>query len=521
MLDEERRADRVDVRHRRGFDENGAIMRKRAVFPLACRAPVRRRVLEERDEARDADALDARRPELRLEGERCNHHVAAVRASVDDGSRAVDRRPRAQPRVECRKVAHRVEPLFDVVEMLVPLAVAGRPSHVRRGDRISMRDEILGQRREARREPRQPLRLRPAVHRDDDGKRALPLGLEEEHGNGFAVEALETMQRGLDETPRIDRARARREPHDRFHIDVVEIHVVRFGRAREGERELRPIRREHRMLDHAAAGQRNLGTLSEVQRVVEGQSRVPVFVCDHEQAAATVVAHALEIPVRLDDGYAVDGDRERVTPGIRRQRDCLPEPHRRVELGRGVVRRQVDDVATLRVAEVDVVVSALLADAIDRDPAPVRRDGVDAAIAAELEGLLLPGLDVPRDDVEVDAVPSVRRVRECRSGRARRAVDVARIDDERLEPVPEHVELSALVAAPVELDEHAAVRQKEPAHRLRVIGQLLELTAGGGHDIQLLGPRKVRADEKLRAVGRERERHRLPHLEQRLEHVRR
>ena len=67
------------------------------------------------------------------------HHVAAVRAAVDDRARAVDLRARAQPLVQRREIAHRVEPLLDVVEMLVALAVPRRAAHVRRGDRVAAR----------------------------------------------------------------------------------------------------------------------------------------------------------------------------------------------------------------------------------------------------------------------------------------------------------------------------------------------------------------------------------------------
>ena len=139
VLDEERRADRVDVRHRRRLDQERAVALERAVLALACGAPVRRRVLEEGDEARDADAFDAGRPPLRLERERGEHHVAAVRAPVDDRAVAVDVRARGQPVVQRREIRHRVEPLLDVVEMLVPLAVTRRAAHVRRRDRVAAR----------------------------------------------------------------------------------------------------------------------------------------------------------------------------------------------------------------------------------------------------------------------------------------------------------------------------------------------------------------------------------------------
>src|SRR5207249_8431086 len=101
-LDEERRSDRVDVGHGRRVEQEPAIAGERAVLTLTRGAPVVGGVLEKRDEAGDADALDARGPALRLEGKRGKDHVAAVRAAVDDGARAVDLRARAEPVVQRR-----------------------------------------------------------------------------------------------------------------------------------------------------------------------------------------------------------------------------------------------------------------------------------------------------------------------------------------------------------------------------------------------------------------------------------
>src|SRR5204862_508148 len=66
VLDEERRADPLDVRDRRGLDEEVAVALQRPVLRLPRGPPPRRRVLEEGDEVRDADALDPGRPSLRL-----------------------------------------------------------------------------------------------------------------------------------------------------------------------------------------------------------------------------------------------------------------------------------------------------------------------------------------------------------------------------------------------------------------------------------------------------------------------
>jgi hypothetical protein len=77
---------------------------------------------------------------------RGEHHVPAVRAAVDDGAVWVDLGARGKPGVERRKIADGVEPEPDVVEMLEPLPVAGRPADIRGGDRIPARDEELRER---------------------------------------------------------------------------------------------------------------------------------------------------------------------------------------------------------------------------------------------------------------------------------------------------------------------------------------------------------------------------------------
>ena len=107
------------------------------------------------------------------------------------------------------------------------------------------------------------------MHRDDDRKGAVAFRLEEEDRHRLAVEALEPVQRRLDQRRRVDGARARRQPLEQAPIEVVEVDVVRLDRAREGEREQRSVTREHRMLDDAAAWQGNALAQLERLRVAE------------------------------------------------------------------------------------------------------------------------------------------------------------------------------------------------------------------------------------------------------------
>ncbi len=131
-----------------------------------------------------------------------------------------------------------------------------------------------------------------------------------------------------------------------------------------------------------------------------------------------------------------------------------------MEEGRCVFRRlimgrQMRHVAGVDVAEKQVVVTAARADAVGDDPLSVARDRRDPDVTLELEGALLPALEVARDDVEVHVVPAIRRIRERPSGGVRRVVLVPLVDDERL--VAE-VELCPLVTARRALDEDTPIR---------------------------------------------------------------
>ena len=75
------------------------------------------------------------------------------------------------------------------------------------------------------------------------------------------------------------------------------------------------------------------------------------------------------------------------------------------------------------------------------------------------------------------------------------------------------VELRPLVPARVHLEQDPPVRQELPGDGLAKVRQLPQLSAAGGHDVELARARNVGADEQRLAVGRERERQRLPHLE--------
>ena len=159
VLDEERRADRVDVRHRRCLEEKRVVLGEGPVLALAGSATISD-VFSRKVTRLEMPTPRGRPPSAPLERERGENHVAAVRTAVHHRARCVDRGSRREPVVERGEIVHGVQPQLDVVEVLVSLAVARRPAHVGRSDGVAARDEVLRQRREARREPRPPLRLR-------------------------------------------------------------------------------------------------------------------------------------------------------------------------------------------------------------------------------------------------------------------------------------------------------------------------------------------------------------------------
>src|SRR5262249_23243825 len=161
-----------------------------------------------------------------------------------------------------------------------------------------------------------------------------------------------------------------------------------------------------------------------------------------EPAPAGIVADAVEAPVRLVHDLPalaerVARDREGVAILVRRAEEPgrVRKPDSVHVLGLPLVRRHVDDLAGLGPEEEQVRVAGQLTELPGDDPAAVRGELAVRTPAAELERPLLPGVELRYDDVEVETVAAVRRVGELRAvvRDVRRAVDVARVDHERLE----------------------------------------------------------------------------------------
>lgn len=364
------------------------------------------------------------------------------------------------------------------------------------------------------------------MHGQDDGERTVPLGDEEKDGDRLAVEAREAVQHGIDPA---DRAGAG-EPHELGAGEVVDERLQRLPRAPEAEREPRAVGGEDRRgrppRHDAPRRQRHLAAQLERAGVAQLEPRPAVLVRVNEERAAGVVERAVQVPPRLEHDLprprpeVVTRERASVAEGVRRRVEArgVGQPRRRPVLGRALVRRRVHDLPGRYVNDEEVGVARERAEPLDDQPAAVRRETVEGEIAAQAERPLLPRLEPPHDDLEVNAVAAVRDVGEqgAVARGDRRPVVEARIDDERLRlaRLAAEVELRPLVAALVEEEQDAAVGEELPVRRLREVGELLEPAAAEPREEELPCPRQVRGDEQRGAVGRERERPRLTELEQ-------
>ena len=139
--DEQRRSQLADVGERGRLVQEVEVGVEEAVLPFANPAAVGGCVVQERDQAGDADDVDAGGPPFRLHREPGQHHVSAVRTAVERSPIGVDAFLTTEPVVERGQVGHRVEPQPAIVEVLVPPAVSGRAADVRNRDRVAALDQ--------------------------------------------------------------------------------------------------------------------------------------------------------------------------------------------------------------------------------------------------------------------------------------------------------------------------------------------------------------------------------------------
>ena len=229
--DEQRSAEVVEVGEGRHVVQKLSVVLERAVLALAGLPAPRSRVLEERHEAGDPHDVDARGPQLGLEGEAGQHHVPAVGATPQ-------RRPLgievlgSQPRVQRFEVAHGVEALPHIIEVVVALSVTGGAPHIGGGHGVAAVHEVL----EHGVELGLVLPLRAAMHHHHDRGRTPSRRRRsvQEDGDRLAVERREAVQLGLREHVGGDGVVHRRQPRGLAGLGVEEPGVPRLTGRHEG-----------------------------------------------------------------------------------------------------------------------------------------------------------------------------------------------------------------------------------------------------------------------------------------------
>ncbi len=293
-----------------------------AVLALAVGPAVPRGVLQERDQRRDADDVDAGGPARRLHGDACEHHVAAVRAAPQRRARRVETQ-RRQPVVDGAEVGDRVEALLEVVEGDPALAVPRRPAHVRHEHVEARQGEGLEDRRE---EPRR-LGLRAAVHvhhgRAGDGRVRRRTGVPEA-GHLLPVRRRHAVHRrrhqpvaqlGRQHGAAVDelrhRAGARVDTQDR----------ARVGRRHRGEHETRAVRGPPDR-ERYDGWQVDVDPVRAVGLVHRERVEPVDVVADHHRRAVARELHVHVVVVGLDEHppgsvqrEVVDGDEVAVVVG--------------------------------------------------------------------------------------------------------------------------------------------------------------------------------------------------------------
>jgi hypothetical protein len=226
-------------------------------------------------------------PEVRVERERREHHVSAVRAAHHGDAIGRHIRTVAQPAVHGGQVFRGVLTQGHVVQVRVAFAVSGGAAHVGRGHDVTPPHQKLHHGAEVGR----GLGLGPAVNTDDD-RRALP-GPQvrrpiEQHGHLEAIETLHTLDRGVHQAGRVDAGaitgRQSRGPACR---KVEAVDLVRRHGLRESEIQGAGIPREDEARHHTA------GHLGPGQGLRRGGLR---HVIQMDLAVAVDVGHQRQCP---------------------------------------------------------------------------------------------------------------------------------------------------------------------------------------------------------------------------------
>ena len=274
--------------------------------------------------------------------------------------------------------------------------------------------------------------------------------------------------------------------------------LPRAARRGEAEGEPAPVLREPDGLDDTLVRQLEPPDVRQRLRVVEVESRVAVDVRVHDERASLRDRRRSRDPSRPPARTPSSGSRCR--SGRSRRRLCpsrsrrgtrsrsLPQAGspKKASCSSGATR---NDRVALEVDEMQVVVARALGEPEHAEPAAVRREPCDLAVAAGREHASLGAcLERADEDVEVASVATVARVGEpgAVGGEPRRDVQELRLDDERLERRAGlrvgQVELRPLVAAGVHRGEDPTAAGDEAT-----VDRLLQ-----ARQLDRLGPSRAR-----------------------------
>mmetsp|Transcript_61330 Transcript_61330/g.144966 ORF Transcript_61330/g.144966 Transcript_61330/m.144966 type:complete len:401 (+) Transcript_61330:1400-2602(+) len=204
--DHQRLADLLGMEERRRGDQELAVLHRVAdllVERLAEALPVGRDALQRADPVGHTEDVDADLEGLGPEGQRGQHHIAAIAAADDADALGVDDAGAGQEGLGLDAIPQRLAAMLAVIGREEALAIARAAAVVDAQHRVAVVDEILHQGRVAAHR----LAARAAMD-PDDGRHLVAgrgfLGQHEDRGDDQAVEAAEADDGCIDQLLRVD-----------------------------------------------------------------------------------------------------------------------------------------------------------------------------------------------------------------------------------------------------------------------------------------------------------------------------
>ena len=311
-------------------------------------------------------------------------------------------------------------------------------------------------------------------------------------------------------------------------LDVVHVDVVRLGRATRTRTRgaSRPGRRPAPRRRRAGSGTSSRS--ASVLRVAQLEPRAAVLVREHEQRAARRRRAARRDPSATRAPSAMSGrrgrsaDRERVAPLVRRGEEAEESgSHAGAPYSASPSCGVTCSTSPLSTSKRKRSESPRARRAAAPRPAAVRREIARLPPAAELERPLLAARRASRTTTS-KSTPLRRFVAYASSAPSRLTCGErwmkrgSTTSGSGSAPGSRRAGTAASARSRPRRSRAGPARPAGTApHRLREVRQLLSAPPRGGDERRAARPRQVGADEQRRAVGGERERRRLPQLEQR------